>query len=55
MEFRATVQKFIRDFEAMMELIAGRDHNSTLSVTLISSDMGKLYVLLGQALRKFAD
>ena len=54
-EFRATVQKFIRDFEAMMELIAGRDHNSTLSVTLISSDMGKLYVLLGQALRKFAD
>ncbi len=51
-EFRDTVLKFFRDFESLMEQVAGRDKHSALSVSLISSDMGKLYVLLAQSLKK---
>jgi predicted glycosyl hydrolase (DUF1957 family) len=51
-EFRDTVLKFFRDFEALMEQISTRDRHSAMSVTLISSDMGKLYVLLAQSLKK---
>ncbi len=51
-EFRDTVLKYFRDFEALMEQVMSRDTHSTLSVTLISSEMGKLYVLLAQSLKK---
>ncbi|RMD90354.1 MAG: hypothetical protein D6807_01910, partial [Alphaproteobacteria bacterium] len=51
-EFRDTVLKYFRDFEALMEQVMTRDRHSTLSVTLISSEMGKLYVLLAQSLKK---
>ena len=51
-EFRDTVLKYFRDFEALMEQVMTRDTHSTLSVTLISSEMGKLYVLLAQSLKK---
>lgn len=51
-EFRDTVLKFFRDFEALMDQVQSRDKHSALSVTLISSEMGKLYVLLAQALKK---
>ncbi|WP_149999402.1 hypothetical protein [Iodidimonas gelatinilytica] len=51
-EFRDTVLKFFRDFEALMEQVGSRDKHSALSVTLISSEMGKLYVLLAQSLKK---
>ncbi|GAB4126253.1 MAG: hypothetical protein Kow00104_11290 [Rhodothalassiaceae bacterium] len=51
-EFRDTVLKFFRDFEALMEQVMTRDKHSALSVTLISSEMGKLYVLLAQSLKK---
>lgn len=35
-----------------MEQVGSRDKHSALSVTLISSEMGKLYVLLAQSLKK---
>ena len=49
-EFRETVNRYIHDFEAMLrEVLATRDGNA-MAVTLLSSDMGKLYVALAQAI-----
>ncbi|RJY08562.1 ATPase [Aurantiacibacter aquimixticola] len=49
-EFRETVNRYIHDFEAMLrEVLATRDGNA-IAVTLLSSDMGKLYVALAQAI-----
>ena len=51
-EFREHVSRYIHDFEAMLrQLLATRDGNA-LSVTLLSSDMGKLYVALAQAIER---
>lgn len=50
--FRDHVNRYIHDFEAMLrELLSTRDGNS-LGVTLLSSDMGKLYVALAQAIER---
>ena len=49
-EFRDQVNRYIHDFEAMLRrILAGRD-SAALSVTILSSDMGKLYVALAQAI-----
>lgn len=49
-EFRETVNRYIHDFEAMLrEVLSTRDGN-TLAVTLLSSEVGKLYVALAQAI-----
>ncbi len=53
-DFRDAVLKYFRDFESLMEQVMSRDHHAALSVTLISSDMGKLYVLLAQSLKKLS-
>lgn len=51
-EFRETVNRFIHDFEGMLrEVLSTRDGNA-LAVTLLSSDMGKLYVALAQAIER---
>lgn len=51
-EFRETVNRFIHDFEAMLrEVLATRDGNP-MAVTLLSSDTGKLYVALAQAIER---
>ncbi|WP_423142485.1 ATPase [Parablastomonas sp. CN1-191] len=51
-DFREHVVRYIHDFEAMLrQLLATRDGNA-LSVTLLSSDMGKLYVALAQAIER---
>ena len=48
--FRGHVNHYIHDFEAMLrQLLATRDGH-TLGVTLLSSDLGKLYVALAQAI-----
>lgn len=48
-EFRDAVRRYIHDFEAMLRRFnADRDGNA-LSMTLLSSDLGKLYVALAQA------
>ena len=52
MEFRGHVSRYIHDFEAMLrQLLSTRDGHA-LGVTLLSSDMGKLYVLLAQAIER---
>lgn len=53
-EFRESVGRYMRDFEGLMERAMHGDRGNTLSVTLISSDMGKLYVLLAQSMKKIS-
>ena len=49
-DFREHVSRYIHDFEAILrEVLSTRDGNA-LGVTLLSSDMGKLYVALAQAI-----
>jgi hypothetical protein len=48
--FHAAVNQFIHDFEAMLRLLLGARDGSAISVTLLSSDIGKLYVALAQAI-----
>lgn len=51
-EFRDHVNRYIHDFEAMLRIIlAARDGNA-LGVAILSSDMGKLYVALAQAIER---
>jgi predicted nucleic acid-binding Zn-ribbon protein len=51
-EFRAQVNRYIHDFEAMLRQILALRDGSPLGVTLLSSDMGKLYVALAQAIER---
>ena len=48
--FHGAVNQFIHDFEAMLRLLIGARDGSAISVTLLSSDIGKLYVALAQAI-----
>lgn len=48
--FHAAVNQFIHDFEAMLRLLMNTRDGSAISVTLLSSDIGKLYVALAQAI-----
>ncbi|WP_448664374.1 hypothetical protein ACG3SL_06785 [Sphingomonas sp. CJ20] len=51
-DFRDNVNRYIHDFEAMLRQILALRDGSSLSVTLLSSDMGKLYVALAQAIER---
>ena len=53
--FRGNVNRYVHDFEAMLrQLLSTRDGHA-LSVTLLSSDMGKLYVALAQAIERLRE
>lgn len=50
--FRDHVSRYVHDFEAMLrQLLSTRDGHS-LGVTILSSDMGKLYVALAQSIER---
>lgn len=51
-EFREHVNRYIHDFEALLRQILATRDGSALAVTLLSSDMGKLYVALAQAIER---
>ena len=51
-DFRDNVNRYIHDFEAMLRQILALRDGSPLGVTLLSSDMGKLYVALAQAIER---
>ena len=54
-EFREHVNRYIHDFEALIRMVlAGRDGNA-MAVTMLSSDMGKLYVALAQAIDRLGN
>lgn len=50
--FHEHVNRYIHDFEAMLRAILAQRDGSPLGVTLLSSDMGKLYVALAQAIER---
>lgn len=50
--FREHVNRYIHDFEAMLRTILSVRDGSALGVTLLSSDMGKLYVALAQGIER---
>jgi hypothetical protein len=50
--FRDQVNRYIHDFEAMLRGVLNERDGSPLGVTLLSSDMGKLYVALAQAIER---
>ncbi|MEO1044936.1 MAG: hypothetical protein AAFX04_05815 [Pseudomonadota bacterium] len=52
-EFQETVNRYIHDFEAMLRDLLSTRNGEAISVTLLSSDMGKLYVALAQAIERF--
>jgi hypothetical protein len=50
--FRESVNRYIHDFEGMLRSVLAQRDGSPLGVTLLSSDMGKLYVALAQAIER---
>ncbi|HKR24678.1 MAG TPA: hypothetical protein VJS15_05430, partial [Allosphingosinicella sp.] len=51
-DFREQVNRYIHDFETMLRRILADRDGTALGVTLLSSDMGKLYVALAQAIER---
>ena len=54
-DFREHVSRYIHDFEAMLRTMLSTRDGNALAVTLLSSDMGKLYVALAQAIDRLRD
>ena len=49
-DFKRHVNQYIHDFEAILRALMGTRDGQAISVTLLSSDIGKLYVALAQAI-----
>ncbi|MGN6820527.1 MAG: hypothetical protein ACTHJR_17865 [Sphingomonas sp.] len=49
---REQVNRYIHDFEAMLRGVLAQRDGAPIGVTLLSSDMGKLYVALAQAIER---
>nr|WP_294846336.1 hypothetical protein [uncultured Sphingomonas sp.] len=45
-EFQQSVNRYVHDFEAMLRRVLGERDGGMIAVTLMSSDMGKLYAAL---------
>jgi hypothetical protein len=54
-DFRETVNRYIHDFEAMLRSVLSTRDGHALGVTLLSSDPGRLYVALAQAIDRLRD
>lgn len=51
-EFQHSVNRYIHDFESMLRRVVADRDGGIMSVTLMSSDMGKLYAALAQVVDK---
>jgi predicted nucleic acid-binding Zn-ribbon protein len=51
-EFQRSVNRYIADFEAMLRRVVAERDGGMIAVTLMSSDMGKLYAALAQIDRR---
>ena len=51
-DFHEHVSRFIHDFEALLRQVLSTRDGNAMGVTLLSSDMGKLYVTLAQAIER---
>ena len=49
---RENINRYIHDFEAMLRAVLAQRDSAPIGVTLLSSDMGKLYVALAQAIER---
>ena len=54
-EFRGQVNRYIHDFEALLRTVLADANGAPMAVTLLSSDNGKLYVALAQAIERLRD
>ena len=51
-EFREHTNRYLHDFEAMLRSLLSTRNGNALGVLILSSDMGKLYVALAQAIER---
>lgn len=51
-EFKANVSRYIHDFEAMLRSVLSTRDGKALGVTVLGSDVGKLYVVLAQSIER---
>jgi hypothetical protein len=51
-EFQHSVNRYIHDFEAMLRRVLAERDGGMIAVTLMSSDMGKLYAALADAIER---
>ena len=49
-EFQESVNRYVHDFESMLRRVMAERDGGMIAVTLMSSDMGKLYAALAQAI-----
>jgi predicted nucleic acid-binding Zn-ribbon protein len=49
-EFQRSVNRYVHDFEAMLRRVLAERDGGMIAVTLMSSDMGKLYAALARAI-----
>ncbi len=52
LEFQQSVNRYVHDFEAMLRRVTADRDGGALAVTLMSSDMGKLYAALAQVVSR---
>ena len=51
-DFREHVNRYIHDFEGLLRRVLASRDGGALAMTMLSSDMGKLYVALAQAIER---
>lgn len=51
-DFREHVNRYVHDFEGLLRTVMATKDGSTLALTMVSSDIGKLYVALAQAIER---
>ncbi len=51
-DFREHVNRYVHDFEGLLRTVMAAKEGSTLALTMVSSDIGKLYVALAQAIER---
>lgn len=51
-EFQQSVNRYVHDFEAMLRRVVAERDGGMIAVTLMSSDMGKLYAALAEAIER---
>jgi len=52
LEFQTSVNRYVHDFESMLRRVLAERDGGMIAVTLMSSDMGKLYAALAPAIEK---
>ena len=52
LEFQGSVNRYVHDFESMLRRVLAERDGGMMAVTLMSSDMGKLYAALASAIER---